>query len=142
MGGVGFTMVEHTGDLAVRLRAPDLAGLIETGVHALRALVFEGTPPEGAHQARGEARVDAIDREDLLVQTLAEALHLMQEQALFPREVQLELAGEHEARLTLLGVRADGRELRQVEEIKAVTYHGVEIHEHDGELETLIVLDV
>ncbi len=141
-GGVGFEMVEHTGDLAARLRAPDLAGLIEAGIQALRALLFEGTPPPGARASRGKARVNAVDREDLLVQSLAEALHLMQEQALFPREVRVALTAEWEAQLTLTGVRADGHELRQVEEIKAVTYHAVEIQEHDGELETLIVFDV
>ena len=135
-------MVEHTGDLAARLRAPDLAGLIEAGIHALRTLIFEGTPPQAAREVRGEARVNAVDREDLLVQTLAEALYLMQAQALFPREVRVELEGERASRLVLSGVRADGRELRQVEEIKAVTYHGVEIHQREGELETLIVFDV
>ena len=135
-------MVEHTGDVAVRLRSRDLAGLIESGVHALRALIFEGAPPQSVPEHRGEARVSGVDREDLLVQALAEALYLMQQRALFPREVQLVLEGEREARLTLVGVRADGRELRQVEEIKAVTYHAVAIQEHDGELETLIVFDV
>ncbi len=135
-------MVEHTGDLAARLRAPDLEGLIEAGIHALRALIFEGTPPRAALEARGEARVNAVDREDLLVQTLAEALYLMQSQALFPRDVRVELEGERASRLVLSGVCADGRELRQVEEIKAVTYHGVEIHQREGELETLIVFDV
>ena len=135
-------MVEHTGDIAVRLRAPDLRGLIEAGVQALRSLIFEGAPPNDAVELRAEARVSGVDREDVLVQALAEALHLMQSQALFPREVRVEIPGEGEARLTLRGVRADGRELRQAEEIKAVTYHAVEIREHAGQLETPVVFDV
>jgi len=139
---VAFEMVEHTGDVAVRLRARDLAGLIEAGVYALRALLFEGVPPPEAREQRAETRVTGVDREDLLVQALAEALHLMQEPGLYPREVRVELEGELRAHLGLCGVRADGRELRQVEEIKAVTYHAVEIHEKGGELETLIVFDV
>jgi SHS2 domain-containing protein len=142
MPGVSFEMVEHTGDLAIRLRAPDLGGLIRAGLYALRALLFEGEPASDAPQQRGEARVSGVDREDILVQSLSEGLHLMQDRALFPHTLRVEVAGDGEARLWLTGVRADGQQLRQVEEIKAVTYHAVEIRERDEQLETLVVLDV
>jgi SHS2 domain-containing protein len=135
-------MLEHTGDVAVRLRAPDLEGLIGAGIEALRALVFAGTPSKDAEVLRGEAQVSGVDREDVLVQALSEALHLMQGQGLFPREIEVESAAQDEARLTLVGVRVDGHALQQVEEIKAVTYHAVEICERGGELETTVVFDV
>jgi SHS2 domain-containing protein len=135
-------MVEHTGDLAVRLRAPHLSGLIQTGIFAMRALLFEGTPGSDAPVQDGRARVSGVDREDVLVQALSEALHMMQGDALFPHTVRIEVPEDGEARLWLEGVRADGERLRQVAEIKAVTYHAVEIQERDGQLETLVVLDV
>jgi SHS2 domain-containing protein len=142
MRGVSYEMVEHTGDLAMRLRAPHLCGLIETGIFAMRALLFEGTPGPDAPAQHGRARVSGVDREDVLVQALSEALHLMQGGALFPRTVRIEMPEDGEAKLWLEGVGADGKRLRQVAEIKAVTYHAVEIQQREGQLETLVVLDV
>ncbi|MFQ5514206.1 MAG: archease [Myxococcota bacterium] len=139
---MSFEWVDHTGDLAVRLRASDLAGLIESGVYALRALLFEGEPgPQGTTRCF-ELSVSGLDREDVLVQALSEALHVLQEQDVFPTSVQAEVPSDRAARLRLEGSQADGRTLRRIEEIKAVTYHAVEIRERDGALETSVVLDV
>jgi SHS2 domain-containing protein len=136
---VTWEFVDHTGDVAVRLRAHDLAGLIEAGVRALRALLFEGEPdPEGA-DLRVELRATGIDREDLLVQSLSEALHAIQEGGIDPSQVCVAVRGDTEAELTLRGVRARAP-LRL--EIKGVTYHDVAVRELQGGLESTLVLDV
>ena len=61
--------MDHTGDVAVRLRAPDLAGLIVAGIRALRALLWgdEPAPDPSQLDRRVELRVTGVDREDLLV---------------------------------------------------------------------------
>jgi len=135
-------MVEHTGDLAVRLTAPDLAGLVVAGIEALRSVLFEGEPGPGAEPAVARARVRGIDREDALVQSLAEALHALQSGALYPQEIRAHTTPAHEIEIELEGVRVDGVHVRQVDEIKAVTYHQVAITTRDGALETLVVFDV
>ncbi len=135
---MSFETLEHTGDLAVRLRAPDLAGLIVEGVWALREFLFEGPPAAGVKAPgpeRRRARVEGVDAEDTLVQALSEALHILQEEDLYPLEVavvadvgaELEISGVHE---------------RRVDEIKAVTYHAVAIERCDAGLETTVVFDV
>ncbi len=134
-------MVEHTADLAVRLRAPDLAGLVVSGIEALRAILFEGTPATDAPRVTASARVRGIDREDALVQALAEALHALQSGALYPREIRARAAA-NEIEIELAGAPVDGTQVRRVDEIKAVTYHQVVITERDGQLETLVVFDV
>jgi SHS2 domain-containing protein len=139
---VSFEMVEHTGDLAVRLRAPDLGGLVVSGVLALRSILFEGEPAPGAPTRVERARVRGVDREDALVQALAEALHALQSGALYPLEIRARASAAHEIALELVGAPVDGANVRRVDEIKAVTYHGVAIAERDGELETLVVFDV
>ena len=134
---MSFETVEHTGDLAVRLRAPDLAGLIASGVDALRGFLFDAEPTGELPAARGEARVAGVDAEDALIQALAEALHLIQAGPLYPQRVRVEQPAPNEVELRIEGVCAP-----PVDEIKAVTYHAVEIRERDGELETLVVFDV
>lgn len=137
-----FETIEHTGDLAVRLRAPDLPGLVAEGVRALGTLLFEGEPSEAAASRVAAFEATGIDAEDCLVQALSEALHVLQEEDVLPVAVQVDSTASHGVRVRLEGRRADGEHLRRVEEIKAVTYHGVEIRQHDGMLETLVVFDV
>ncbi len=135
-------MVEHTGDLAVRLRAPDLSGLVVSGAVALRSILFEGEPAADAETRLERVRVRGVDPEDALVQALSEALHLMQSGALYPLEIRARASAAHEVALEISGAPVDGVHVRRVDEIKAVTYHQVEIVERDGELETLVVFDV
>lgn len=142
-------MVEHTGDLALRLRAPDLAGLAVEGVRGLRALLFDGEPSaEAGASAVAEERalaVRGIDPEDALIQALSEALHLLQEEDWVPTVVRASSSresGEVLLELELTGAPAVDLGLRRQDEIKAVTYHAVEIRTAGDGLETLVVLDV
>ncbi len=137
-----FEMLEHTADVAVRLRAPDLPGLISEGVMALRSLIFEGEPESGAPRQQWRARVSGVDGEDLLVQALSEALYAMQGEGLYPVSVSVSLLPEQSAEIEMTCLRAEGAGLRWSEEIKGVTYHGVEIRQQRGGLETIVVLDV
>lgn len=130
-----FETLEHTGDLAVRLSAPDLAGLITEGVWALRAFLFEVSPAAGAEALRRRARVQGIDPEDTLVQALSEALYILQEADLYPLDVSVVVDAGAEVEIS--GVRQ-----RRTDEIKAVTYHGVAIERSDLGLETTVVFDV
>jgi SHS2 domain-containing protein len=136
-----FEIVEHTGDVAVRLCARDLAGLVVAGVFALRALLFEGSPAGDAARKEARAEVRGVDAEDTLVQALSEALHAVQDGDLYPLSVEAE-ERDGSIALHLTGVAPDGERLRRTDEIKAVTYHGVAIRRADGELETLVVFDV
>jgi SHS2 domain-containing protein len=139
-------MVEHTGDLALRLSAPDLAGLAVEGVWGLRALLFQGDPAAGSTGCAERAlAVRGIDREDALIQALSEALHLLQEEDWVPLAVRASTSresGEVALELVLTGAPAAELGVRREEEIKAVTYHAVEIRTTPDGLETLVVLDV
>jgi SHS2 domain-containing protein len=113
-----YEALDHTGDLALRIGAPDFPGLVAEGVLGIAAFLFDGEPDRMAPRQQGRFRFSGIDREDALVQGLSEA------------QIELE------------GVRADGRRLRRSLEIKAVTYHNLEIRETEDGLETVVVLDV
>jgi SHS2 domain-containing protein len=136
---VSWEIVDHTGDVALHLRAPDLAGLIASGTRALRELLFPGQPDRDAPPERVELRASGIDREDLLVQALSEVLHALQEGDLDPIDLSVAVFGDTEAEVEIWGQHRPGA---RIDEIKAVTYHAVELTPRDGEIETTIVLDV
>ena len=141
---MSFEWIDHTADRAVRLRAPNLPGLVEAGIRALSQLLFSDSegPDVRATALSGEWCVEGVDREDALVRALAEALYAMQTQALIPQRVQVENPAAYVLRVRLEGSRAEGAGCLRHEEIKGITYHGLEIRELDGELETVVILDV
>jgi SHS2 domain-containing protein len=137
-----FETVDHTGDLALRLQAPSFTDLVVEGIRGIASLLFEGDPDRSAPSEAGRARVAGIDREDALVQALSEALHWMQDEDRVPLDVHVRSIQDAVLEIDLDGVRADGRSCRRCEEIKAVTYHNLEIQETSEGLETVVVLDV
>jgi SHS2 domain-containing protein len=137
-----FETLDHTGDLALRIRADRFTELVAEGIRGIGSLLFEGEPDRSASPVHGRARVSGVDREDALVQALSEALYWMQEGSRFPLEVRVLNPEETVLEIELDGVAADGRALRHRREIKAVTYHNLEILEKPDGYETVVVLDV
>ena len=137
-----YEMVDHTGDVAMRLQAPSFGELVAEGVRAIASLLFSGAPDPSSPRVRFEERVSGIDREDLLVQALSEALHWMDEGDRFPLEVRARELGPTELELSLEGTPADGDRCRRSEEVKAVTYHDLAVRETEEGLTTVVVLDV
>lgn len=136
-----FETVDHTGDLALRLRAASFAELVAEGIHGIASVLFEGEV-SGPPTEHWTGRVSGIDREDTLVQALSEALHWMQDAGRVPLRVDVRELEGGELELVIDGARADDTRCRRCEEIKAVTYHALEIRGVDGGLETTVVLDV
>jgi SHS2 domain-containing protein len=113
-----YEMVDHTGDLALRVGAASFT------------------------REHGAARVSGVDRADALVQALSEALHWMQEGDRVPLRVTVLEPRAAVLELQLEGVSAAGSGCRRSQEIKAVTYHDLQIRETSTGLETTVVLDV
>ncbi|HZD55520.1 MAG TPA: archease [Anaerolineales bacterium] len=131
----GYREVEHTADWQLEVWAPDLPLLFEQAALGMYAL--SGT--RLALEPRLERKIELQDRdhEGLLVAFLSELLYLGESQGLGFDEFELQINGE---RLT---ARAKGARIEsQSKEIKAVTYHNLEIREATRGLEVNIVFDV
>lgn len=135
----GHEAVEHTADLAVRAWAPDLRGLIEEAARGMLDLMLSGQPaPEEYVEVLGEGR----DPEDLLVDCLREILALWAVDRRLP--VSVEVTNLQEGRATcrtgIVGREVASEVLEQ--EIKAATYHGLQITQVEGGYEVTVVFDV
>ena len=134
-----FWPINHTADTGLLIRGESLEELIveaTKGLTLLLAAEYQVRPT-----MRREIEVSAPDRAVLLVDFLSEILYLAQGDGLLAVKVWVHELSETviKAELGLVSL-ADIGGLKQ--EIKAVTYHGLEIKETGAGLEATIVFDV
>jgi len=134
-----YEIVEHTADLAVRAFAPDLAGLIEQAALGMIDLMLADVPPPAREI---EVVGEGASAEELLVDCLREVLLLIDLEGLVPVGIEvLDIdEGRARCRVGVLPVPAARALLEQ--DIKAVTYHGIEVRESAEGLEVTVVFDV
>lgn len=134
--------VEHTGDLAIQIEAPSLPDLFAAAAAGLAGLLQgeESGPAElaGVEEAGWrELQVEAPEREVLLVDWLRELLYLQMAEGTV-------LGGTEVREVSESGLRARaGFGSAPVErELKAVTYHDVEVKRHGDGWRARVVFDV
>lgn len=141
-----FEFLEHTADTAVRIAAPDGPALLR---EALRATLAIYLGPEGLETVKGREElpiaIEAEDGETLLVCFLNELVFLFDSRRFLARELRVdELTFEPSARLVgvLLGESMDTARHRLQTEIKAATFHDIEIRATEGGLTVDVVFDL
>jgi len=132
----GYREIEHTADWELHVWAPDLSALFVQAARGMYAL--SGTRLQDEPRRSKFLELSASDLESLLVVFLEELLFLgEQEQIGFDRFDDMKLNQNR------IEVRLEGAPiLLQFKEIKAVTYHNLEIRETKQGYEVNIVFDV
>ena len=131
---------EHTADIGLRAWADTLAELYQ----ALAECLAEQVCPRESVQPREERRlaVSAEDREALAVDFLSRLVAVMQGELLLVRDVEVCMAGAAGLEATLRGERYDPARHELGEEIKAVTYHLLQVRQEGDGWTGRVVLDV
>lgn len=131
----GYREIEHTADWELHVWAPDLTTLLDTAARGMYALSH--TKLAADLQAQRAFELPFIDCESLLVDFLSELLFFGENEGIAFDDYQLNLDG------STLKVQASGAFiLEQAKEIKAVTYHRLQVRETERGLEVNIVFDV
>jgi SHS2 domain-containing protein len=131
----GFLELAHTADWALKVWGPDLARLLTEAARGMYALMEVEISQEQPVAMPLEMKAD--DGESLLVSFLSELLYLGEDQGLAFDRFELELQD-----FKLSGVLHGGLVESQRKEIKAVTYHELEIIYTGSSYEATIVFDV
>jgi SHS2 domain-containing protein len=130
-------MIEHPGEVRLRLRAASFGGLAAVAGRALASLELK-REPAAAPDAWREIAIGGRDREALLVNWLNELIYLAETE----RWVATEFAPTRETG-TALVMRAKGVTVDTApSEVKAATFHGLRILTAAGGIEADVVLDV
>jgi SHS2 domain-containing protein len=137
---VDFVALDHTGDLGILVRAATQEELFERAAAAMFCLVGDtGTVGETLVET---VRVEAEDRETLLVAWLSELLYRHVVRGRLYRYFEVRALGETHLEGRVRGEPLD--ELRhEVEtELKAVTYHGLLVSEDREGWSARVIFDV
>lgn len=130
-----YTLIDHTADLGMRVSAPTVIALFEEAALALVDIM-------GGRSSLGTTRltveVQGIDRVDLLVRWLQEILYLVEVRGLRIRGFEILDLTDTELRARAEGAYT-GEPLEA--EVKAVTYHNLQIREIDNAWAATIILD-
>ena len=137
---VGYELVDHTADLGIRVWADDIKGLFEEAARALFDIITDLTKVE-AHLKR-EIVIQGSSREELMVAWLNELLYLYEVERLLFRDFSIAEIDEG----TVTGM-ANGEECDKARhpiktEVKAVTYHQLEIKEHGERWQARVIFDI
>lgn len=132
--------IAHTADIGFRVSAPTLASLFEEAAIAFTDCLVEKGP--GEVEKRQIIRLEADSFEELLVAWLEELLFLFETKGLVGIEFEVRRCA-----LKNFEAEAGFREWDEKKEalktqVKAVTYHGLQIRKIERGYEAQIILDV
>ncbi len=131
---------EHTADLGLRVRAPDLPTLLAEAGRGLFAMLVDNLD-DVRPTDRVEIEVAGSDPEYLLFDWLAELLAIFDTRRLLLSrfEVRVDPSG---ARATAWGEPIDPRRHHMAHEVKAITYHGLKVEHHDDGWQAEVIVDI
>jgi SHS2 domain-containing protein len=138
-GGGGYSLLEHTADMGIEAHGESLAELFEQAALGLLAIL-------GAEQSTGSeerlVEVSGHDVEEVLVNWLNELLYLVEIQAFLPAAFVFEAAGRQGLRARVQGEPYDPDQHGLEREVKAVTYHQLQVEQENGRWRVRLFVDL
>lgn len=131
----GFREIEHTADWELKVWAPDPSALLEQAARGMYDL--QGVKLRSGPRLERRFKLAYQELETLLVDFLAELLYLLENERLAFDQFELSLS-EDSLQAALSGVPIESL----AKEIKAVTYHGLEVKRTERGFEANVVFDV
>lgn len=135
-----YETFDHTADLGVRAFGQTYAEVFANAAYALFDLLTDLGKVREDLSLR--IRVEATDREDLLVRWLGELLFLCMNRGYLFKEFSFFHLDETSLEGVAQGEKFDPSRHEFKTEIKAVTYHQVEVREKEGTWEARIIFDI
>jgi SHS2 domain-containing protein len=135
-----YTLLDHTADLKIRITGKDPADLFKNAGLALFDLIID--PQTVTPEKEIAIRVGGADRADLMVNYLRELLYLWtgDENLINMIDIRDISESDLDARITV-GRYIPGRH-EIAHEIKAVTYHQIEVSRTPEGWQAMVVLDI
>ena len=121
----GYEAIEHTADAGLRVWGPTPEDLFTQA--ALGMILFLYDPQHVRTTEVRNVDLEAADLEEALVAWLQELLYLYEVQRFVPVEIEVRTAGADGVHAVVRGEPFDHRRHEVCMEIKAATYHGLDI---------------
>jgi len=138
---IRFEVLDHTADIGILVRAGTLEGLFTGAAQAMIQIIC----PHCQIVAKENHLLHLFgeDRQELMVNWLSELNFLLQTRQFLTAKTEISLLSDQELRVQVSGERINPLSHVIRCEIKAVTYHRIQVHqESDGSWRTQIYFDV
>ena len=135
-----YTLLDHTADLGIRVYGTDLKDLFEGAGRALMHLMVKAEIPSKTHSMK--ISVSGKDLADLMVRWLGEILYLFAGENLVVTSIRMGSVSSSALEATLETAPFEPESHETLREIKAVTYHQIEVTEMPNGWEAKVIFDV
>jgi SHS2 domain-containing protein len=132
-----FDLLEHSGDVKLRARGQTLEQVFVTAAQGMMAFLFGDEIAKARPEQTDVIRVEAADREALLVDWLSELLYRATSQYRAYVDFRICEMGERSLAATAGVVSAEA-----IDDVKAVTHHDLSIRKQDDAWEAIVVFDI
>lgn len=137
---MSYEMLDHTADLCIRVTGGSFGELLR---NASLAMMDQITDREGVDVSLREiVEVDGETNEELLVRLLSEILYLHEASRLVFNDVRVDMSNASRVAAELCGEKYDPSKHELVNDIKAVTYHGLKVKKVNDRFTADIVFDI
>lgn len=144
----GYQEIDHTADTGLRITGETLEELFLQAAEGMFALIRPGNNPlteEESKKSKSRTRKISLtspDRESLLKDWLAELLYHHSTDHLYFTGFTIHSIGENHLDAVATGVPITDETVSAFMDIKAVTYHGLEVRETDEGYEATVIFDI
>ena len=135
-----YSIIDHTADLGITVRGTDARDLYEQAAASLTHLMVRINPAKEITTEK--LSVTGRDSADLMVRWLGEILYLFEGESKIVIHVRIDFVSSFRLEATLQTVPFDPDTDEILYEIKAVTYHQIEVAEKADHWEAQIIFDL
>jgi len=135
-----YVQLDHTGDIQIKVVGNSIQELFINAAYALFDTITDADKIEP--NLAETVEVSGIDKEELLVNWLSELNYLFLTESKVFNKFDIDRFKENELAATVIGEKFNGHKHALHKEIKAVTFHDLQIKKVGNHWETKIVFDI
>ena len=135
-----YSIFSHTADLGISVTGCSCEDLFRNAGLALLELIVKNKAPKFEKMVK--ISLDGIDLPDLMVRWLSEILYLFEGERLVVTAITIDSIDSNNIKSTLSVMKFNSQENEILREIKAVTYHQIEVEKKNNIWTASIIFDL
>jgi SHS2 domain-containing protein len=140
---IGFELFDHTADIGVHAFGERIADVFEQAARSMYSIIFHGSVPIIKPKGEFQIKIQSSDLEQLMVDWLNEILYIYSTENIVISGFQIEINKEEFLINAFVeGEKLSNQLLKGTGEIKAVTYHMLEVKNIDNHWEAKVLFDI
>jgi SHS2 domain-containing protein len=135
-----FAILDHTADMGIQVTGPTLRNLFENAAQSLMQVMIKERP--AGKTSVLSLSISGEDLSDLMVRWLGEILYLFEGDRKVVMDIDIHSITKTRLEATLLVAPFNPKQHEIVTEIKAVTYHQIEVARREHGWQATVIFDL